>query len=538
MDNYYQILGVSPDASDETIRNRYRFLVKVYHPDRFPDPESARQAEEEMKKINEAYKVLSNPEKRKAYSGPSENSNGESNRQQNKSNEDAELEKARVYLAQLANKWHPKFVSIQPSLIINNLSERIVKQLVVILTIAYSSLKEAGAQNSLGKATEELKNIVLINAYLGAELGTESLPSGFQLKDLQFISAANFLTILQIVRGRASLNRPDFEKNIDQIAESIFEQTYDLCQLALEFGKNATQAKQNKPENEPNKQEPPVSNKTGGVSTNKKHLKVGYCQLCGEHSAIQHVQFKQIIGLLIYWQIKKIQGEFCAKCIEKQYWQMTGTTFLFGWWSIISLFFTPFYLLSNMDQYSNTAFLRSKSGNLSDVSSGWKVAFFLMAFLLVIGGCVWVAGALSASGFGVQDHNSGEVWSSPNFYATGEFVNQATVTPTLFSTEVYGWVQNRTKEAQQPGCKLWNSVTDLDAGKSVCVEGIITKAYWGDDSTFYMLFGERPNDFRIVVVGGYYYRDIVGKCVEIEGVVKTYNQMPYIEASDNLMSCE
>ncbi len=64
MKDYYSILGVSPDASLEEIKRVYRKLVLKYHPDRNPGD---REAEEKFKEINEAYDVLSDPEKRAQY---------------------------------------------------------------------------------------------------------------------------------------------------------------------------------------------------------------------------------------------------------------------------------------------------------------------------------------------------------------------------------------------------------------------------------------------------------------------------------------
>lgn len=62
--DYYKILGVSKDASLEEIKKAYRRLALKYHPDR---NKGNREAEERFKDINEAYAVLSDPEKRKQY---------------------------------------------------------------------------------------------------------------------------------------------------------------------------------------------------------------------------------------------------------------------------------------------------------------------------------------------------------------------------------------------------------------------------------------------------------------------------------------
>mgnify|MGYP001157845237 FL=1 len=64
MKDYYEILNVSRDASQDEIKSAYRKLAKKYHPDLNPND---KEAEQKFKEINEAYEVLSDPEKRKRY---------------------------------------------------------------------------------------------------------------------------------------------------------------------------------------------------------------------------------------------------------------------------------------------------------------------------------------------------------------------------------------------------------------------------------------------------------------------------------------
>jgi len=62
--DFYRVLGVSRDASDDTIRKAYRKLVFQYHPDRNP---GNAQAEPRIREINTAYEVIGDPDKRRSY---------------------------------------------------------------------------------------------------------------------------------------------------------------------------------------------------------------------------------------------------------------------------------------------------------------------------------------------------------------------------------------------------------------------------------------------------------------------------------------
>ena len=66
MQNYYEILEVSQNASQQIIDKAYRVLAMKYHPDVQPR-DKVFWAEAQLKQINEAYEVLSDPQKREAY---------------------------------------------------------------------------------------------------------------------------------------------------------------------------------------------------------------------------------------------------------------------------------------------------------------------------------------------------------------------------------------------------------------------------------------------------------------------------------------
>lgn len=65
--DHYEVLGVSPKASEDEIKQQYRFQQQAFHPDRWQNEQHRAWAEERAKIINAAYEVLSDPPARRAY---------------------------------------------------------------------------------------------------------------------------------------------------------------------------------------------------------------------------------------------------------------------------------------------------------------------------------------------------------------------------------------------------------------------------------------------------------------------------------------
>ena len=79
MKDAYSVLGLSPNATDEEVKKRYRELAKKYHPDNYADSPLADFASEKMKEINEAYDNIMDERKKRNQnnnSGYSSNTSG------------------------------------------------------------------------------------------------------------------------------------------------------------------------------------------------------------------------------------------------------------------------------------------------------------------------------------------------------------------------------------------------------------------------------------------------------------------------------
>ena len=62
--DYYEVLGLQKGASEDEIKKAFRKMAMKYHPDRNPGDKDA---EEKFKEVNEAYSILSDPDKKNKY---------------------------------------------------------------------------------------------------------------------------------------------------------------------------------------------------------------------------------------------------------------------------------------------------------------------------------------------------------------------------------------------------------------------------------------------------------------------------------------
>ena len=119
-ENYYDILEVNKNASPEIIEKAYKTLVKKYHPD-LQENDLKIKYEEKIKKINEAYEILSDSEKRKNYDFNLKNNKISEDDYNNLINENINLKNEINYLKNTLNNYKNNFNNFENNInYINN----------------------------------------------------------------------------------------------------------------------------------------------------------------------------------------------------------------------------------------------------------------------------------------------------------------------------------------------------------------------------------------------------------------------------------
>ncbi len=94
----------------------------------------------------------------------------------------------------------------------------------------------------------------------------------------------------------------------------------------------------------------PYSAPQSQIAAPNQAIARGGCESCGRHAPLMKVHLMQNIGMVVMRQHKVVQGQLCKRCIREKGWKMTLTTLVFGWWGVISFFFTWIILPTNLFQ--------------------------------------------------------------------------------------------------------------------------------------------------------------------------------------------
>ena len=73
-----------------------------------------------------------------------------------------------------------------------------------------------------------------------------------------------------------------------------------------------------------------------------------HCDTCRRHAPTKQVTFMQNIGCIVIRFPKTIRGNLCRLCISRFFWRYTLITFFFGWWGVISFFYSLVSIPTNI----------------------------------------------------------------------------------------------------------------------------------------------------------------------------------------------
>jgi hypothetical protein len=113
----------------------------------------------------------------------------------------------------------------------------------------------------------------------------------------------------------------------------------------------------------------------------------GSCQICGRDAPTKRVTFMQNIGVLVIRFPKQVSGALCRHCIDKYFFEMTGITMLFGWWGMISFFYSLVAVPVNVFTYLGALSLPAPPDDLRSLDAK-KTRSVVMIVLGALMGCL------------------------------------------------------------------------------------------------------------------------------------------------------
>ena len=121
------------------------------------------------------------------------------------------------------------------------------------------------------------------------------------------------------------------------------------------------------------------------------------CKGCGLHVPTKLVTIYQNVGMLVARQTTQNTGNFCRRCIRKYVASYSLTTFVLGWWGMISAIITPFLLIANLVVYLKSLSMPEPDLLAAGIAPGmpvpgpqlgsqkWKVALAGVIVLAILG---------------------------------------------------------------------------------------------------------------------------------------------------------
>lgn len=526
-EDLYQILGVEPKATQEEIRKRYLFLVQAYHPDRFPEGETRSNAEAELKKINGAYAVLGDPEKRKDYDRAHSPQSSSTTDEHAKNEFETKFEIFKIFLDNAMSRWRILVETSEESFIEQH---KFLLRDIVTLFVYSTNLHATEINTSRDELKEKLFEVLSvisrISISFGIEIDANGLPKGLTQSDLSEFSfifvQLRLKNIIEDFYGKGSGS----VIVLDEVWKAISGDLGKLYFAGLAFGGEL----HSKPKEKPYHQQP-------SSSENARSEVSGICQGCGKFAPVCNVSFSQNIGALFVRFNKEFSGVLCTECIERIYWKTTATNLFLGWWGIISFFVNLVYLIANFFRYLGTFKFRRRTDSLAGIALGEKILVFGTIAVIAF---FWIRPFFEIP---QSEYDNATYKQTPTPYIDPIVIeSQNTVltpAPTRIVTPTpFYRVATKSYTNNVSGCTKWSDVRSSDKGKNLCVYGTVYSTVYGDDGYFYIKFSSTPNTFRMIYSKQWWeYLVQKGDCVKAYGDIKSLNGMLHLYY-DALYKCD